>query len=227
MATNIFKIPKAYEESFQIFFNLDNSLRSELIKKLGEATIELSNKKNIQKISEILDISFAQLISIDQMIFSLFSLIDDRNLPITEIADGLIEACASNDKLKINQDDLPIIRDHLIQLLSLHNQPYGLSAKAMELSNDYNNILVETKIITDIRPVFKNDNVESPASTLILHNLKLTYYNEKTEKEIYITLDSDDIDKLIEVLNRAKQKELSLKKYLNNKDIKFLEFDNE
>lgn len=63
-----------------------------------------------------------------------------------------------------------------------------------------------------MRLIFEDDFNKFPQSGLIIHQLKLEYLENNEQKAFFITLDSNNILKLKEDLNRALEKEASIKR---------------
>ncbi len=93
-----------------------------------------------------------------------------------------------------------------------------LSSKgAIELTSKALNVLMEnqrncvaTRIVTDLRPVFKENPADEPAGAVIVHLLKFDYREGRQEKEFFIALDSRDIHILKHAVERALIKESTL-----------------
>jgi len=64
-----------------------------------------------------------------------------------------------------------------------------------------------------------------PAGALIVHTLKLEYKQGNEEKDFYIALDTNDVKKLREQLDRAEQKAESIKLMLNQAQVSYLDVE--
>jgi hypothetical protein len=88
---------------------------------------------------------------------------------------------------------------------------------AIELTSKALNVLMENerncsapRIITDLRPVFKENPADEPAGAVIVHTLKFDNREGRQEKEFFIALDSRDIHILKHAVERALIKEATL-----------------
>lgn len=116
-------------------------------------------------------------------------------------------------KEKNNWDDF---NDKLLSLLEYEDE-VSLGFKALHLSLDFDKLFVESKIITEIRPVFDEKPELGIANSIITHSLKIEYhYSDDTHKKIFVTLKSDDLQELKEQILRAEKKEQQLEVSLNN-----------
>jgi hypothetical protein len=100
-----------------------------------------------------------------------------------------------------------VFKDRLVRLLGLDSLNL-VDAKAKELQLEAERTFCDTRIVTDLRPVFGGNVAGSPEAMIIVHTLKIGYHDagDQKHKEIYFALDADDIAKLAEVLKRAQEK---------------------
>ena len=75
--------------------------------------------------------------------------------------------------------------------------------------------------MSDIRPVFAGSPGDT-AGALIIHNLNISYHNGSRHKEFYVALDSDELDELKQVIERAQKKAVSLKLLLKKSSTPYL-----
>ena len=97
----------------------------------------------------------------------------------------------------------------------------AISAKAQVLQRDYARLFHDAKIITDMRPVFEQSTKEPPQGVLLDHTLKVVYHEGLGDhQELYLALDSSDLVALKKVIERAEEKEQTLRSLLASKSIK-------
>lgn len=96
--------------------------------------------------------------------------------------------------------------------------PIRISIKSAILRWENKCIYDDSRIISDIRPVFNNRNEEEIISNIILHQLRIDYREDNdVEKEIFITLNENNLIDLKEVVDRALRKNEILKQIKLNK----------
>ncbi len=80
-----------------------------------------------------------------------------------------------------------------------------LPARAMDLAYDYTNLLRQTRIITDIRPLFDppGKNIEA---AVVSHTLRLFYFSSDGEHELSIAMNESEVAALHEQCERAIRK---------------------
>lgn len=82
------------------------------------------------------------------------------------------------------------------------------SGKALELRNGYERILLESRIFSDIRPIFDDEDVGSIVrSAMVNHTLQIGYQSANDAHEIHIALDKSDLLKLKAQIERALTKD--------------------
>jgi hypothetical protein len=98
----------------------------------------------------------------------------------------------------------------------LNNSQIYYASKTRELANEYGNVYISSRIVSDIRPIFGMDLDESPKGGMIIHSLHVHFKAdaEGDHKDIFMALDSKDIKSLKDMLIRAEKKEVALKSIL-------------
>lgn len=98
-----------------------------------------------------------------------------------------------------------------------------VTQKARELQVENKNNFSEARIISDIRMVFDDDDMDKKHQyAVIVHHLKFIYFSsENKNKEFYISLDISDLKELQDIVNRAIKKEASIKS--KNHDLEFID----
>jgi hypothetical protein len=101
-------------------------------------------------------------------------------------------------------------REALISLLRARLESLGglesiiTSVKATLLNSERDKAFLSSRVLTDLRPVLNDDSSIPPM--LIINTLKLEIRDGKEKRVSYISLDKQDIDTLIEQLERARSK---------------------
>jgi hypothetical protein len=87
---------------------------------------------------------------------------------------------------------------------------FSIGAKALALMQEHERTFCQARIITDIRPVFGSEVSKPPRAVVVAHTLRISYHEGDERKDFYVALDSDDIESLRELLDRADAKARSL-----------------
>jgi hypothetical protein len=139
---------------------------------------------------------------------SLYSARTGMDIPVDEFISELIDAIQQRGDINIDQADSQRLKDTFRRLFSIH--PLSMIAKAKDLLYDHENTFCDARVITDIRPVFDTDIKQVPTEAAITHTLKIEYHRGTKQTEIHIAVDVDDIDYLLSILWRAKEKSETL-----------------
>lgn len=103
------------------------------------------------------------------------------------------------------------LRAFLLDALSLE-RVIGTTAKAGVILTEHERIFESAKIMSDFRPIFHADCSEKPDAGVVVHMLKITHRDKFDRKfDAYYALDSNDLEKMKRTLERASQKEKTLR----------------
>jgi len=117
-----------------------------------------------------------------------------------------------------NKDEWQKHSESLIKLVSA-SSPIFLMSKARVLVTEYPRLIIKSQSLTDIRYLFDNDGARLNAA-VIAHSLAFEVHDgERDHTTLYLSLDTEDIDVLLEQLTRAKKKEEAIRKSLSDCDV--------
>lgn len=142
------------------------------------------------------------------------------NKTIEDLVAEVVESATEDEILKdsIKKERFP---DRLKRALSFYNS-LGITAKAENVMSEHQNVFVDGRILTDLRPIFSEEIEEDKPVTTVIHNLRVTYFSDNNLKKMVFALDYEDLDKLEEIIMRAKSKEKRLKDICSESEIKCL-----
>lgn len=133
---------------------------------------------------------------------------------VKDVLDAVTEALASlKGQRQVSPDDLNRwnrARPGFEALVSCPSLP--VCAKALDLAYEHERILQESRIVTDIRPVFDaDDNSVEVRGVVIVHQLRLTFEQEGETRSLLCALDRQDLFALRAACERAIKKEEKLR----------------
>jgi hypothetical protein len=129
------------------------------------------------------------------------------------VADLIAGAQATPDKeLNSKAAGWGRVRDFLTKAFALDK--LRMSARALGLYYDTPRHMQGTRILTDARPVFPRRADEDPAGFVIIHTMRVDYFENNQAKDWYVSLDSDDLKVLKEAVDRAIEKQNTLQRFL-------------
>jgi hypothetical protein len=147
--------------------------------------------------------------------------------PASEMVAALVQSARSkNDpRLDVSDNSWKHVRSFLEKTFAL--EQLQTASKALSLFSDTARHMHGARLLTDARPMYSNDPDEGPIGFVIIHTLRLDYYENGRTKDWYLALDSDDLETLKDIVDRAISKENSLKKCLKKTEIEVFTYRDE
>ncbi|SRR6266404_3042059 len=218
-------IPEPYESGLATIVGLSDDSVSELVSALRTIPAKLFPYTLAHEISpNVQSIPVDDLREVIETLQSLYLTKVYHEVPANVMADDIAEAATENglsEQLKLSGLDRDKFRDRLATLLSIES--LEILAKALGILRNNQNVFHEARIISEIRPVFGSNVEEPPPAAVLLHMLNITCHGTDGHKEFFIALDTDDIEVLRDVIDRAETKAESLKVMLNKAGTTYLE----
>lgn len=140
---------------------------------------------------------------------------------LVEVVLRALDQAEPDDELRHRYKDNEF-KDRLTTLFGL-DRSLNVELKIGRLLYEQEHTLQDMRIITELRPVFRDDPGEIPIGTIALHRMRISYFQDGQTQQFFVTLDSSDITKLRAQLNRAELKERSLKAALERTTLPLLE----
>ena len=217
-------IPKEYEQGIIVIKSLSDSDVNRILEVLKDASpssepadIATMLRPNLPEISDTDIQQFAETLH------SLYLFRSHSDVSADQFAVDLAEATRESGNPKVhttNPEELAALERKLKSLLKV--RPLSILAKALGLQYDFANIFWDAKVLSDIRPVWDGDVTKPPEGIVITQTLKLEYHYVGGHGEIYVCLDNEDIEQLISVLQRAKDKVTTMKSLVKVSSMKIL-----
>ncbi len=145
---------------------------------------------------------------------------DDPQFSASDVAEGMALEMEEISSKELRSPPDEEQRDHfqgrLLALLSIDALSTVARAGGLLLENEHS--LRQTRVVTDIRPVFESEKPDaSPAGAVIVHTLKISYWADNEVKNFFVALDTNDVRELSQQLERANAKAESIKKSVLDK----------
>jgi len=126
-----------------------------------------------------------------------------------EVATRSLEELKDSDAdLRVWRDSLKTI-DHAVSKIGA-DHPFLIARKADRLAHAQQNLVYETKIITDLRPVFSTTG-DKILRSVVNHRLVIDYFDGNRVSRLEFGLDLEDVAELRKTCERAELKALTLK----------------
>jgi len=215
-------IPNRHVNGLTKLFSLTE--QEDLIKNLQKANISINPEKIIKEaVASITGFTPEDVTDITRAVMSLLLLRSGSDKSLEELIDELISVIKKGnfEELKLSDDSYEKVKENLSKILSIEN--LLLSAKAVGIKFEHDNLFERAKVLTQILPVFSDDVEEIPKAAIIAHQLGVHYFQDGEHKEFFLRIDEEEIEDLIKILERAKNKARSLQRFLETTDVKYIE----
>jgi len=203
-----FRIPDSVKQGFIIASGLNGTERSDIINLIESCPLGTDPKKLQALLTEKIEIAENGASELVAMIFSLIGLVENSDSTKKETAQDLIDALKRLKNETLNLDSA--FQAFLESLLNVsNNDSLFLTKKAYNLIYERENLITNSRIITDIRPVFGGNENEEIKACSILFNLKISFQKKSkrdVESSLIFALDEEDLKNLKEQIKRAEQK---------------------
>lgn len=219
------RVPRQYEEGLAKIRGLSDESAQELLSALRKTPPTYNQESLSTAIAEMVDtIAASDVGEVVPALLSLYSYRDYSQLEIWDVARGVAQGLEENESklLRLSADDRPSFEERLAQLLSIDS--LGVTVRAGMLSLENEHTFRESRIVTDIRPVFEPDEPEAaPVGAVIVHTLKISYRGDNNAKDFFVALDNEEVRELIGQLERARMKAESLKSLLKMTEVSYID----
>lgn len=197
-------IPSPVLPGFKIISNLTEIQISSITDYLSEISIGIKFDEIAQHFTNFIDEESAyQLV---QTILSFSELLESKDTDTNSIATNLANSYKEISGIEITKETVELLKVNLLKILNSYKN-LRIISKSKSLSYDNENIFNNCKIITDIRLVFNDQIEDKNRAAIILQKLHIEYQKNGESKEIYLTLDTNDLQKLKIQIDEAIEKE--------------------
>ncbi len=152
-------------------------------------------------------------------LLSLVTLVDEGNRD----ASGVAHDVSTSPDLDIPHSRQKRFAEALADLLC--TDALTLVARAGQLLVDHEHIFQAARVLTDVRPVFRDDVTDPPAGAVIVETLKIDYVGaDRTATSFFVALDQRDLVHLKKVIDRALSKTETLRRFLGESGLSYYEY---
>ncbi|MDP7738996.1 hypothetical protein [Mycobacterium paragordonae] len=144
---------------------------------------------------------------------SMSTLGTSHDYPPDELAGKISELVGQS----LDEDEKKQLPGRLTALLSARS--FRAFSKAIDVSRETDRVLNVSRILSDVRPVFGQDAAEDPLGALVVHTLRIDYYEQGEVKTDSFTLNAKDLEQLKDAIERAEEKERTLSRILKRAEL--------
>jgi len=208
-------IPEVYKNGFTELSLLKEETFLALQEALLSVELSASTEDLAAKVANLKSLNESQIEKIFLSVGGLISFLDEE-ADLSEIVNDIIRLGLKDTDSKITEpQDSEKLKERL--LLLLKNKKIFYASKAADLVTETENQFLTCRIVTDVRPIFDIDLDVQPTVGIIMHNLHIHYQGNETSQheDIYFSMNSNDLQLLLNALERAERKEDSLRLMLS------------
>lgn len=153
---------------------------------------------------------------------SLYKVRANADVSVDEFVSDICDFLRSSESIEFRLSAIQIgpMSSRLTEFLSI--EALDQAAKAVELRYEHERTLCHLRVLTDARPIFGDDTVERPEAAVIFHMLKIAYHESNRIREIFFSLDENDLQELKKAILRAELKGKSLREALSGANIRVI-----
>jgi hypothetical protein len=206
------RIPPEHQRGLQKLYELSDESAAELLLSIQLAAgKEESDRLTLSTLSEIRGLPRKQEGEILDTISSLYRVRATADVSFEEFVSDICDSLRSPDSkdFRLPKEGVERFAKRLSKFLSV--EALNRAVKATILRYEHERTLCSVRILTDARPVFGNDGVERPEAVVIFHMLKIAYHDSNNVREIYFSLDENDLQAVKKAVLRAELKSDSLR----------------
>lgn len=221
MASPELTIPESQRNAFIVIAKAGTERLDAILKSLGELRPSVFLRTSAETLADRSGLSEDEARIILIMLSSLFFLREQDALTPEDLREQVLAAAESDEKIPFAQENRDRLSRFLQEALALEGT-LGVTSKAWSVIRDAERTYCYSRVLTDIRPVFRPDNDQAEIFSII-HNLKIAYHKGDELLEFFVELHPREIKLLAEVLRRAELKEKNLRSALRSSTLALLE----
>lgn len=220
----MFQIPEKYKDGFEKLALLSNEVYQRLLDIIQKSSPTMHIEDVAGSAYKQYGIEPEDSTDIVLAIKSLYPLLEAEYVPEDQLIAGISKTLQDESTIDFSDDIIEQLQVRLYAILNMGGS-LEIASKAEDIKLEYANILSNSRVLTDIRPIFKKEIVSdnSIGGALISHVLRIKYENINGSQESFFNLNSSDLIKLYEQLKRALEKEEVLKQLLIDSNIPHLD----
>lgn len=216
-------IPKGLYPNFQVLVHISKSLGDKIIAVLPDLKYTIKVEDLAEHLANHIDeISPQEAGQIAIVILSLYNLMGMDEYSANEVSrDIAISAEQSKELIKPDGWSHDEFSSFLLQVLTVGGS-LAILAKGNGVVNDHQHLFYDSRILTDLRPIFKPSAEQVPDALVIVHHLKIAYVDGKDQKEFFVAMDESDLHKLQKNLEKAIAKANNLKPIIEKSGLHYI-----
>jgi hypothetical protein len=221
------QIPEKFKSGFKLLISIDSRTVEEFIDAFKQAQPSRINDLVSAVTSRVNTLTIEEVKDVIETLISLYNLRDylqeNNDASTDEVIEKISQSVQNDEELNITDEQKQEFEKRLATFLGF-DAVLSFTSKAIEVIRDHERLFTNSRVHTDMRPVFESDLEDSPAGVAIVHMLKIEYADLDGKHEFFVALDSVDLEQLREQLDRAERKTKAIELMLNRSNIPYLNY---
>jgi len=207
------QLPTSQRSPLAKFIALPAPSRQKFVAELQNSSTIIRPEKRAEEIAPLVGMRADELAPIIRMFASMYSARLSNDVTAEDFAKNACQVAIQSERkeLQIPPEQLPSIQADIASVLS--SDAFRISAKATNILGEFERILNQARVITDLRPIFDVPS-EKPVAALVVHSLRIAYEDTQGISEFFVAINSQDLEKLAKTLQRAMEKEKALRAFM-------------
>jgi hypothetical protein len=213
-----FEIPPEHNAAVAKMVTMPKSSVDALITALKDVPLSSDTDDIAKRISPQLPaFTVNELESALDSLYDLYFIRELAGVPRSAFLDDFMEGLQNRSDFGVRTEDLPKLRNRFERLLNIES--FNILSKAKRLQRNGERLYCDAKILSDVRPVFREKPTARPTEAVITHTLMLAYHEGGEHKELHVVLDRIDLELLKGVIDRAEAKDKTLRLFLKESNV--------
>lgn len=162
---------------------------------------------------------------------TLYVMRDLDGIDVDDLSEAVCDAAANTDDpaLRLDEAKRQLLKTRIAKLIAL-DRPLGITAKALNVFADTDKLFCNARVVTDLRPIFLPGGGHDPqaGAAVVAHTLRISYHQGGGGlKHFYVVLEAEDVRRLGRLLDRALDKERSIRAVAEKGGLECLTFREE
>ncbi|MBW4888720.1 hypothetical protein KXQ82_03300 [Mucilaginibacter sp. HMF5004] len=197
-----FSIPSDDIETLVNSANLEENIRKGIIEEFNNSAKGEPHRDLAKRISENYSLSYNDADKICDVFISLLTTKDSVDISDTEIVDEVVAVIEADEDYA--ESDINLVREWLFSLLKINNPNPLVTSRAYNLAAENHNLYISSNVQEELRPIFLKNEISGLS---LYHTLVIHYRREDgRHNNMHLTLDTEDLDSMIELFIKAKER---------------------
>ncbi|MFN9616363.1 MAG: hypothetical protein ACK55Q_14240 [Dolichospermum sp.] len=221
------QIPEKFKPGFKLLISIDEKTVQSFIDSFQQAQPLQINDLVSVVTSRVNTLTKKEVKDVIETLISIHNLRDylqeNNDASTNEVIEKISQAVEDDEELEITDEQRQEFESRLVNFLGLDNI-LSFRSKSIEVIRDHERLFQNSRIHTDMRPVFESGLEDSPAGVAIVNMLKIEYLDLDGKHEFFVALDANDLKQLREQLDIADRKVKAIELMLNQVNIPYLNY---